>query len=104
MDRRPARGRPARWPGTAAGDRRRPNESSGAEADLAFSSRLDADKTVERFGIYEPRSPPQVLLTFPEMIWELTFGLYLIVKGFASPARRRHPEPRAAAATAAALV
>jgi hypothetical protein len=25
-------------------------------------------------GIYDRQSPPQMLLTFPEMIWELTFG------------------------------
>lgn len=37
------------------------------------------------FGIYERQSTPQVLLTVPEMIWEVTFAISLIVKGFASP-------------------
>jgi hypothetical protein len=41
------------------------------------------------FGVYDAQSGPQMLLTFPEMVWELTFGGYLIVKGFASPERRR---------------
>ena len=44
------------------------------------------------FGVYERQSAPQMLLTFPEMIWELTFGVYLIAKGFtvarAAPGRR----------------
>ena len=31
-----------------------------------------------------------MLLTFPEMIWELTFGIYLIAKGFTSAARRQN--------------
>ena len=42
------------------------------------------------FDLYEPQSGPQMLLTFPEMIWELTFGLILIAKGFTAPARRRN--------------
>jgi hypothetical protein len=41
------------------------------------------------FGVYERQSAPQFLLTFPEMIWELTFGIYLIAKGFTLPALRR---------------
>jgi hypothetical protein len=40
------------------------------------------------FGVYELQSGPQILLTFPEMVWELTLGGYLIVKGFAPSARR----------------
>jgi hypothetical protein len=56
------------------------------------------------FGVYERQSPPQILLTFPEMIWELTFGIYLIAKGFTAPARRRDAGRRPAAAPAAALV
>jgi hypothetical protein len=56
------------------------------------------------FGVYEPQSAPQMLLTFPEMVWELTFGIYLIAKGFTSPARRRSAEMRPAAAPTAALV
>ena len=44
-------------------------------------------------GVYDPQSAPQFLLTFPEMIWELTFGISLIVKGFTlagHAAGRRH--------------
>jgi hypothetical protein len=44
------------------------------------------------FGVYERQSAAQFLLTFPEMVWELTFGVYLIVKGFAVP-RRSAVEP-----------
>jgi hypothetical protein len=40
-------------------------------------------------GLYEPQAGPQVLLTVPEMIWELTFGVYLVAVGFSSPAVRR---------------
>jgi hypothetical protein len=40
-------------------------------------------------GVYEPQAGPQVLLTVPEMIWELTFGVYLVAKGFSSPVLRR---------------
>jgi hypothetical protein len=42
-------------------------------------------------GIYDRQSRPQMLLTFPAMIWELTFGIYLIAKGFTAPARRKSP-------------
>ena len=52
------------------------------------------------FDIYEPQSGPQILLTVPEMIWELTFGIYLITKGFT----RRGVAPRATTAPAAAIV
>jgi hypothetical protein len=45
-------------------------------------------------GIYEPQSGAQILLTVPEMIWELTFGIYLIAKGFTSPVLRRRIEPQ----------
>jgi hypothetical protein len=56
------------------------------------------------FGVYEPESGPQMLLTFPEMVWELTFGIYLIVKGFTPVARRRNADPAPTAAHAAALI
>lgn len=45
-------------------------------------------------GVYERQSGPQFLLTFPEVVWELTFGVYLVAKGFTSAARRRAPEAR----------
>jgi hypothetical protein len=44
-------------------------------------------------GVYEPQSSPQILLTFPEMVWELTLGGYLIVKGFARPRGGRRWAP-----------
>jgi hypothetical protein len=46
------------------------------------------------FDVYERQSGPQMLLTFPEMIWELTFGIHLIAKGFTAPTTRHAVEPR----------
>ena len=34
------------------------------------------------FGVIERGSPLQGLATIPEFVWELSFGVYLIVKGF----------------------
>lgn len=34
------------------------------------------------FGVIERGSPLQGIATIPEFIWELSFGIYLIVKGF----------------------
>ena len=56
------------------------------------------------FGVYEPQSGPQMLLTFPEMVWELTFGIYLIAKGFTAAARRQNAAAQAPASPVAALV
>jgi len=47
------------------------------------------------FGVYERQSAPQMLLTFPEMVWEITFAVYLIAKGFASPRLGRSVEATA---------
>jgi hypothetical protein len=55
------------------------------------------------FGVYELQSGAQLLLTVPEMIWELTFGIYLIAKGFTAPAARRATGERRAPAPVAAL-
>jgi hypothetical protein len=55
------------------------------------------------FDVYERQSAPQLLLTFPEMIWEITFGIYLIAKGFTSPAMRRHAGARHTAPSDAAV-
>jgi hypothetical protein len=41
------------------------------------------------FGVYEPQSAPHMLIMFPEMVWELTFGTVLVVKGFTAAAARR---------------
>jgi hypothetical protein len=56
---------------------------------LAFAAAAGA-----MFGVYEPQSSPQFLLTFPEIVWEATFGIYLVAKGFA-----RAAEPRPVTAT-----
>ncbi|TRW46625.1 DUF4386 domain-containing protein [Georgenia yuyongxinii] len=34
------------------------------------------------FNVIEPGSPLRALATAPEFVWELSFGIYLIVKGF----------------------
>jgi hypothetical protein len=34
------------------------------------------------FGVFEPGSAPQVIATAPEFVWELSLGIYLMVKGF----------------------
>ena len=69
---------------------------AGAFAVIAASGAL--------FGVYERQSAPQMLLTFPEMIWELTFGIYLIAKGFTAPERRLPAEPRHASVPAVVAV
>jgi hypothetical protein len=40
------------------------------------------------FGVIERGSPLQGLATIPEFVWELSFGVYLIVKGFTPTAVR----------------
>jgi Domain of unknown function (DUF4386) len=54
------------------------------------------------FGLFEPGSAPQVLATAPEFVWELSLGIYLMVKGFKSSGvarlqadRRTTPTPHA---------
>jgi len=34
------------------------------------------------FNVIEPGSGAQVIATVPEFLWELSLGIYLIVKGF----------------------
>ena len=34
------------------------------------------------FGVIEPDSAPQIIASIPEFVWELAFGIYLVVKGF----------------------
>jgi hypothetical protein len=50
------------------------------------------------FGVYDKQSTPQGLLTIPEILWEASFAIYLVTKGFStsSPILRR-PEPSDAA-------
>jgi hypothetical protein len=55
------------------------------------------------FDVYEPQSPQQFLLTIPEIVWEASFGIYLVVKGFRSSPILRETEERLAATPAVAL-
>jgi uncharacterized protein DUF4386 len=55
------------------------------------------------FDVYECQSAPQFLLTVPEMIWEMTFGIYLVAKGFTSSAIRHHADARPAPAPVPAV-
>ena len=55
------------------------------------------------FDVYDRQSPPQILLTVPEMIWEMTFGIYLVAKGFTAPTMRRDAIARHAPVPAAAV-
>jgi uncharacterized protein DUF4386 len=41
-----------------------------------------ASGTAVLFNVIEPGSGPQVIATIPEFLWELSLGVYLIVKGF----------------------
>jgi hypothetical protein len=41
-----------------------------------------ASGTAVLFDVIEPRSGWQVIATTPEFVWELSLGIYLIVKGF----------------------
>ena len=41
--------------------------------------------TLVLFGVYEQVSVWSFLLTFPEMVWEMSFGIWMVAKGF-SPA------------------
>jgi Domain of unknown function (DUF4386) len=34
------------------------------------------------FDVFEPGSGPQAIATIPEFLWELSLGIYLMVKGF----------------------
>jgi Domain of unknown function (DUF4386) len=54
------------------------------------------------FDVYDKQSPPQFILTIPEIIWEAFFGIYLVVKGFkaSSPVLRREADNPASPAPA----
>jgi hypothetical protein len=43
---------------------------------------VTASGTAIMFDLFEPGSAPQVIATVPEFFWELSLGIYLIVKGF----------------------
>lgn len=38
--------------------------------------------TLVLFGAYEQTDPPAFLMSLPEIAWEASLGIYLIVKGF----------------------
>jgi Domain of unknown function (DUF4386) len=41
-----------------------------------------ASGTAVLLGVFEAGSAPQVIATAPEFVWELSLGIYLMVKGF----------------------
>jgi hypothetical protein len=50
--------------------------------------------TLVLFDVIEPASSVQVIATIPEFFWELSLGIYLIVKGFkACPITANYPGP-----------
>jgi hypothetical protein len=51
------------------------------------------------FGVFEPASAPQVIATAPEFVWELSLGIYLMVKGFKSSGVERLQADRRAVPT-----
>ena len=54
--------------------------------------------TLVLFDVIEPGSGAQVIATVPEFLWELSLGIYLIVKGFKpSPITASLESPAAAA-------
>jgi len=48
------------------------------------------------FDVYAPQSAPHMLLTFPEMVWELTFGVLLITRGVRTRLPAAAPSPQLA--------
>jgi hypothetical protein len=38
--------------------------------------------TAVLLGLFDAGSAPQVIATVPEFFWELSLGIYLVVKGF----------------------
>jgi hypothetical protein len=55
------------------------------------------------FGAYDQTSGPSFILTLPEAIWELSLGIYLIVKGFRPDASVFERDRRDSGATDFAL-
>jgi hypothetical protein len=55
--------------------------------------------TLVLFNVIDPGSGPQVIATAPEFVWELSLGIYLMVKGFKpSPITAGLGSPASAAA------
>jgi hypothetical protein len=52
---------------------------------------LLASSTATLFGAWDQVSSPSLLLALPIAIWELSFGIYLTVKGFTSDAAADEP-------------
>jgi hypothetical protein len=50
--------------------------------------------TAVLFNVIEPGSAAQFVATIPEILWELSLGIYLTVKGFKpSPITTETPQP-----------
>jgi hypothetical protein len=54
------------------------------------------------FGAFEQVSLPAAIATIPEFVWELSLGIYLIVKGFNASAIASVPERTEASPSLAA--
>jgi hypothetical protein len=49
---------------------------------LIGGSLIFVSSTLVLFGAYEQTDPPAFLMALPEIAWEASLGIYLIVKGF----------------------
>jgi hypothetical protein len=49
---------------------------------LIGGSLIIVSGTAVLFHVFKPGSAPQVIATAPEFVWELSLGIYLMVKGF----------------------
>jgi hypothetical protein len=80
--------------------------SSSLRNDARIVSQIKPSEALERdpliiasgtgvlFDVFEPASAPQVIATIPEFVWELSLGIYLIVKGFKpSPITSTNAQP-----------
>src|SRR2546422_124670 len=59
-----------------------PRVAGHGDAGVIGGPPIIASGTAVLFGVFEPGSGPQVIATAPEFSWELSLGIYLIVKGF----------------------
>jgi hypothetical protein len=74
-----------------------------AQLGLAGGALCFAAATGVLYGVYEPQSHPQLLLTLPEIVWEASFGIYLVVRGFRASPILRGTRERVTATPAPAL-
>ncbi|MFF5263973.1 DUF4386 domain-containing protein [Actinomadura viridis] len=61
-----------------------------------------ATATAVLFGAYEQQSPVNFLFTAPEIVWELSLGLWLVTKGFRPAPIITEPPPRTTQETSTA--